>query len=203
MNRVIENLISFISFWITKRRYIKKKGRKTFIHYSARFRRKKAISIGSGVEIKHHAMLKGKITIGDNTNIYPYALLKTRKSEIVIGNNCHVHEFSMLISVGGIKIGNNVRIAHHVSLLATTHQFERTDIPISEQGMYSKGGIVIEDDVLIGAGAKVFDGVTIGRGSIVGAGSVVTKDVPQYTIVAGIPAKPIKKRGKENTGLYR
>jgi acetyltransferase-like isoleucine patch superfamily enzyme len=199
MNHVIENLISFISYWIVKRRYIKKKGKKTFIHYTARFRRKKAISIGSGVEIKHHAMLKGKITIGDNTNIYPYALLKTRNSEIVIGSNCHVHEFSVLLSIGGIKIGDNVRIAHHVSLIATIHHSERTDIPISEQGMYSKGGIVIEDDVLIGAGVKVFDGVTISKGSIVGAGSVVTKNVPQYTIVAGIPAKPIKKREGGNT----
>ena len=189
----MEEFISWIVHWFYKKRYIMRKGRRTSIHYTARLRKKKAITLGSGVKIKHHAMLKGEITIGDNTNIYPYAVLKTRSSKIVIGMNCHVHEFSILLSIGGIKVGDNVRIAHHVSLIASTHHFEKTDVPISQQGMYGRG-ITVENDVLIGAGAKVLDGITIGKGAVVGAGSVVVEDVPSYTIVAGIPAKLIRNR---------
>jgi acetyltransferase-like isoleucine patch superfamily enzyme len=89
-----------------------------------------------------------------------------------------------------------VRISNHVSLIASSHHFERTDIPVWEQGLYGKG-ITIEDDVLIGTGARVLDGVTVGKGAIIGAGSVVVNDVPSYTIVAGNPARIIKKRKNE------
>jgi len=192
----MEKCINWIVYWIWKKRYIKSKGRGSSIHYTARLRKKKAITLGSGVKIKHHAMLRGKIAIGDSTNIYPYAELKNRSSEIVMGKNCQVHEFAMLLSVGGLKIGDNVRVSHHVSLIANTHHFERTDVPIWQQGIYGKG-ITVEDDVLIGAGARVLDGVTIGKGAIVGAGSVVVDDVLPYTIVVGNPAKPIKMRGNK------
>lgn len=192
----MEKLINLIVYWFWKRNYIMRKGRGTSIHYTARLRKKKAIILGSRVEIKHHTMLKGRILIGDNTSIYPYAELKTRTSEIEIGKNCHVHEFAFLLSVGGIKVGDDVRISHHVSLIASSHHFERTDIPIWQQGLYGKG-ITIGDDVLIGAGARILDGVTIGRGAIVGSGSVVTSDVLPYTIVAGNPAILIRRRKEE------
>lgn len=195
----MEKLISWIVYWIWKRRYIKRKGSGTSIHFTARLRKKKAVILGSGVKIKHHAMLKGKMAIGDNTNIYPYAELKNRNSEIIIGKNCQIHEFAILLSVGGIKVGDDVRISHYVSLIASSHHFERTDLPIWQQGLYGKG-ITVGDDVLIGAGARVLDGVTIGKGAIVGAGSVVANDVPPYTIVAGNPAIPMRKR-KNKEGL--
>lgn len=194
----METFISWVIYWIWKRRYMKKKGKGTYIHYNARFRKRKAITLGSRVKIKHHAMFKGKITIGDSTTIHPYVELKNRTNAIMIGRNCHIHEFSLLLSIGGITIGDDARISHHVSLIASAHHFERTDIPIWQQGMYTKGGITIGNDVLIGAGARVLDGVTIGKGAIVGAGSVVVKDVPPYTIVAGIPAKPVGKRRIKN-----
>ena len=78
-------------------------------------------------------------------------------------------------------------------MIAATHNFERTDIPILEQGIYGKG-ISIGDDVIIETSSIVLDVVAIGRGAIVRAGSVVVKDVPPYTIVAGVPAKAISKR---------
>ena len=91
MDRLIEKFLNSFFYWTSKRKYIKKRGRGAFVHYTVRFRKKKSVTLGTGAEIKHHSMFKGKITIGNNTNIYPYANLKTRNSEIIIGNNSHVH----------------------------------------------------------------------------------------------------------------
>jgi acetyltransferase-like isoleucine patch superfamily enzyme len=73
------------------------------------------------------------------------------------------------------------------------HNFERVDIPIRKQGSLMKG-IVIEDDVWIGCGCRILDGVRIGRGSVIGAGSVVNKNVPEYSVVVGVPGRVIKNR---------
>ena len=93
-----------------------------------------------------------------------------------------------------IKIGNYVMIANNVMILGGNHNISRTDIPMMLQGKGKEGDIIIEDDVWIGAGSIILTGVTIGKGSVVAAGSVVTKDVAEYTIVGGNPAKFIKKR---------
>ncbi len=80
-----------------------------------------------------------------------------------------------------------------VSLLAEQHVIDRVDIPMREQGTRRKG-IIIEDDVWLGANCCVLDGVTVGRGAVVGAGAVVTKDVPPFAIVGGVPARIIRMR---------
>ncbi|NEQ84957.1 MAG: maltose O-acetyltransferase [Moorea sp. SIO2I5] len=71
---------------------------------------------------------------------------------------------------------------------------DRLDIPMMEQGVYSKGPVVIGDDVWLGAGAIVLDGVRIGKGCIIGAGAVVTKDLPDYAVAIGVPARVIRMR---------
>jgi acetyltransferase-like isoleucine patch superfamily enzyme len=99
-----------------------------------------------------------------------------------------------LYGTGGVVIGDAVRIAAHVVIVAAMHRFDSVDIPIHEQGS-SASGIVIEDDVWIGAGARILDNVRVGRGAIVGAGAVVVKDVEPFTIVGGVPARLLKYRG--------
>ncbi|MDM4769741.1 acyltransferase [Solimonas sp. SE-A11] len=94
---------------------------------------------------------------------------------------------------GGLTIGSNVMIGPGTRLLTNGHRMERTDIPMREQGLYDKP-ISIGDDVWIGANVMVLPGVTIGRGSVVAAGAVVTKDVPEYSLAVGVPAKPVKSR---------
>jgi len=94
---------------------------------------------------------------------------------------------------GGIKIGHNVLIGQSVNIHSEQHVFKDASVPIRLQGITHQG-VVIEDDVWIGSKATILDGVTIGRGSVVGAGAVVTRSIPPYSIAVGVPAKVIGVR---------
>jgi len=99
----------------------------------------------------------------------------------------------MIYGNGGLKIGNNVRIATHTIIIPADHSFEDLSIPIMLQAEKRKG-IIIDDDVWIGASVKILDGVKIGRGCVIGAGSVVNHSIPDYSVAVGVPAKVIKSR---------
>lgn len=116
------------------------------------------------------------------------------EGHITLGDNCFVGAFAILNGQGGIEIGNNVLIAGHCHIVGGNHRFEDPDRPINTQGFESRG-IVIEDDVWLGAGVKVLDGVRIGRGSVVSAGAVVIRDVAPLSIMAGVPARFLRERG--------
>jgi acetyltransferase-like isoleucine patch superfamily enzyme len=96
----------------------------------------------------------------------------------------------------GVTIGNYVMLSYNVNIVSENHAYSNPLVPIKKQGFFG-APIVIEDDAWIGANAVILSGVTIGKGSIVGANAVVTKNVEPYTIVGGIPAKLIKKRFSE------
>lgn len=105
------------------------------------------------------------------------------------GENVFVNQGCTFMDRGGIRIGNGVMIAPKVSLVTGGHP-----LPLAERREYlSYAPIVIEDDVWIGAAAVVTQGVTIGAGAVIAAGAVVTRDVPAGTVVAGVPARVIKK----------
>ncbi|RZL32362.1 MAG: acyltransferase [Pedobacter sp.] len=139
----------------------------------------------------------GEIIIGNNNEILNGCLLMTYGGKIAIGNRCSINPYTIIYGHGeGVKIADNVLIAGHCMLIPANHIFERTDIPINKQGTSSKG-IVINQDVWIGAACTILDGVEIGEGAIVAAGSVVTKNVEPFTIVGGVPAKILKRRKRE------
>ena len=96
--------------------------------------------------------------------------------------------------IGKIKIGKDVLIGPQVMIIANNHKYNDLTKPINKQGEFSKGGIIIDDNVWIGARAIILDGVHIESGSVIAAGSVVTKNVEKNTIVGGNPAHFIKKR---------
>ena len=157
---------------------------------SIRISNSRDISLGSSVWIEDHVTLSpmgGKISIGDNTHMLPYAMLLGFGGDIDIGSHCTVHPFCILYGGGGLKIGDSVRIAAHAVITPSNHVFEDAETPIRLQGIRSEG-IAIKNDVWIGAGVRILDGVTIGQGSIVGAGAVVTKDVPPWKL-AMLPLK--------------
>ena len=111
------------------------------------------------------------IRIGDNSGI---------------GVNCSVR--------GPLEIGKNVMMGPDVIIMTSSHNVESTSIPMNQQGSLPKQKVVICDDVWIGTRVIILPGIKVGTGSIIGAGAVVTKDVPDYAIVGGCPAKIIKYR---------
>ena len=134
------------------------------------------ISISNNVYIGHNAILKGYF-----------------KNEMIIGDHTWIGQGCFLHSGGGIEIGKTVGIGPGVIIITSMHIPEKMPIPVMYSDLDFKK-VVLEDGCDIGVGAVILPGVRIGEGSIVGAGSVVTEDVEPYTIVAGVPAKGLRRR---------
>jgi acetyltransferase-like isoleucine patch superfamily enzyme len=135
----------------------------------------------------------GEIIYGNNCTVGDYCIFRTASNKIIVGDNVSIGAFNFFHATGGIHIGNNTRIADHVSIHAANHNFSNKFKLIVEQGK-TANGIIIGNDVWIGSGVKILDGVSIGDGCVIGAGSVVTKSIKEYSIAVGIPAKEIRKR---------
>lgn len=138
----------------------------------------------------HHI---GSITIGENTLIRENVCIFTYGGAVKIGSNVSINPNVLIQANGGVTIGDDVRIAGNTSIIAGNHIFSSKEKVIWRQGMSTKG-IVIQNDVWIGTGVSILDGVTVGHGSIIAAGSVVTKDVRPMSVYAGVPAKYLKER---------
>ena len=158
------------------------------------------IKLGHGVYLDQgvyfHACPQG-IEIGARTIVMHGAVLHVYnfrnmpQSGIRIGKDSLIGEYSVIRGQGGVQIGDRVYTSPFTQIIAVNHVFDEPNRPFIEQGITAKG-IIIEDDVWLGAGAIITDGVRVGKGSVVAAGAVVTKDVPPHTGVGGVPAKPIK-----------
>jgi len=143
---------------------------------------------------KAEIQLSKNLIIGKNTRISSYVKIKVANGILKIGENCTINSFCFIdADEGGLYIGDNVLIGPRVGIHGSNYIYENKNIPIIFQGVVSKG-IHIEDDVWIGSNSTILDGVTIGKGSVIGAGSVVTRNVPPYSIAVGVPAKVIKER---------
>lgn len=173
---------------------------KNIISLSATIQKKTLAHCGVGTVIHPHVTIQasggGSVVLGDGVHICPYTILDAQKGGIVVGSGTAIHEFSVIYGAGGVVIGNDVRIACHTVIVASNHNIDDRTLPIKSQSASTKG-IVIGDDVWIGAGARILDGVHIGNHAVVGAGAVVTSDVPEWAIVAGVPARVLRFRGEE------
>ncbi|MEK7120813.1 MAG: acyltransferase [Patescibacteria group bacterium] len=150
---------------------------------------------GKNVWIKDDVSLGlgGDLKIGDRCVFCERATIWTGKHGIKIGNDCAIGIGSFICGSGAmIEIGNDVRIADSVRMYTFNHNYETIGKSIAKQGN-TLGEITIKDNVWIGSGAVILMGVTIGKNSVVGAGAVVTKNVPENSVVGGVPAKVIKK----------
>ncbi len=135
----------------------------------------------------------GAIRIGRNCEIHPYSMILTYGGAIEIGDNCSLNPFAIVYGHGGVRIGNSVRIAAHTVIVPANHNPPSDGVPLHLSGATGKG-IVIDDNVWLGAGCRVLDGVHLSRNVIVGAGSVVTRSVPENATVVGVPARVVRVR---------
>lgn len=135
------------------------------------FAKKIMKKVGKNVNIETGAIFNPNVTIGDNSTI---------------GVNCEV--------IGKATIGKNVLMGPEVVLYAQNHKFKDKNMLICDQGYDKEKGVVIEDDVWIGRRVIILPGVTIKKGTVIGAGAIVTKTFPEYSIIAGNPAKVIGNR---------
>src|SRR5664280_455107 len=124
--------------------------------------------------------------------IYPGVYL-THTYGIEIGHRFSVNSGTIIDGRGGIKIGDGVMIGPHTAIYSSGHDFSRPELPMTSLD-HIMAPVVIHDDVWIGAHVCIPSGITIGRGTVIAAGAVVVKDVEDYTIVAGVPAKVIGTR---------
>lgn len=135
-----------------------------------------------------------RCTVGRSATIAPSNPLLGEPGEgLRVGDHSNIGPYAYIGCSGFISIGNHVMMGPRVNLLAEQHNFERTDVLMKEQGV-TRSFITIEDDCWIGANTTILAGVTVGRGSIIAAGAVVTRDVPPFTVVGGVPAKVIRAR---------
>jgi acetyltransferase-like isoleucine patch superfamily enzyme len=157
------------------------------------------IHIGDNVVIDDNVMLDAKgtgnrgITIHDGAFIGRNTILSCKDGDIEIGEKTNIGFNCEIFSAGKVVLGGRIFLAAYCYLVGGTHKFDRTDIPIMEQERTAMG-ISVGDNCWLGAGVIVDDGVTIGHDAIVGAGAVVNRDVGDFAVVGGVPAKFLKDR---------
>lgn len=162
------------------------------------------IHVGKNFIAQDHCEINGLsqkgLVFGDKVTIGNYAIIRPTNLYggeagvgLKVGNNSSIGPYSYIGCSGYIEIGDNVMMSPRVSIYSENHNFSETDRPMIEQGV-TRSFVIIEDDCWIAANAVILAGVTVGKGSVIAAGSIVTKDVPPYSIVGGNPARMIKSR---------
>jgi acetyltransferase-like isoleucine patch superfamily enzyme len=134
------------------------------------------------------------VYLGANVYVGHYSILKGyHNNRLVVGDGSWIGQQCFLHAGGGLTIGRNVGIGPGVKILTSQHTEGGRDVPILHAPV-AFSPVVIDDDADLGVGAVVLPGVTIGRGAQIGAGAVVTRDVPAYAVAAGSPARVLRER---------
>lgn len=138
-----------------------------------------------------------RIVIGPRAVVDSFVKIKPAggTGDVSVGEGSYINSGTVIYTGHGVSIGKGVLIAANCTLAPGNHQFARSDVPIAEQGFQpSRGGIVIEDDVWIGANCVVLDGAIIRRGAVIGAGAVIRGELTANTVYAGNPLREIGRR---------
>ncbi len=180
-------MFKFIRICIERIKNKNKISLNTYIKNFKNIRLEKNINIHSFVTLD---ATKGIIKLGNNVTLNRFCFINASKGNIFIGNGTEINTYTVINGTGEILIGNNVLIGPNVQIISYTHNFKDKNKTIKEQGIEKKR-IIIEDDVWIGASAIILSGVTIAKGSVIGANSVVTKNTEPFSINVGVPSKKI------------
>lgn len=183
--------------------FLKKSRGVIFAEKGAKIQFGHKVKTGSGLNLMEHSLINALsydgVEIGNNFTLGKYAIiectgvLRNVGSSLKIGNNVGINHYCFLGVRGDIEIGNDVIFGPRVNIFSENHNFDDIDTPIKHQGV-TKNKTTIGNDVWIGANVSIMSGVSIGDGSVIAAGAVVTKNIPSYSIVGGVPAKIIKSR---------
>ncbi len=179
---------------------LKKMGSSVYIQDGAEFRGANNIEVGSKSFIARGASIiirgvRSTVMIGASVKLDKGVLIDSAGDGccIQIDEHTHIGPYTCIGGPGNVKVGKHCLIAAHSGIIANNHIFSDPTEIIRKQGLTSQG-VAIGDDCWLGYGVKVLDGVTIGEGSVIGAGAVVTKDLPPYSIAVGVPAKVVRSR---------
>lgn len=182
------------------------RGKNLSLGRGVRFFHASKIRLGKWVKIEDHCYLnalgKGGLSIGDNSGVGAFSRLVVSTSfnqlgsHIHIGRNVGIGEYAYLGGAGGLEIGDDCIIGQYFSCHPENHVFDGLDRPIRLQGVQRKG-IKIGRDCWIGSKVTVLDGVEIGDHCVIAAGAVVTKSMPAYSVIGGVPAKVLRERSIE------
>ena len=173
-------------------------GRRVRLHFPRYIRVGRNVYLGDDTSIS--GLSRDGVRIGDHVRIREHVWMQVTSTfdnpgvGLTIGEGTYIGPRCMLGAGGGIAIGRRVIMGAAVHVLAENHAFQDPDVPVHEQGV-TRRGITIEDEVWIGNAAVLLDGVRVGEGAIIGAGAVVTRDVPARAIAVGNPARVVAMRG--------
>lgn len=189
---------AFLKFRLQRSDGILLRDRGARIHHPGYISVGDGFSIEEGVEIvgvsKRGLVFGSRCSVKRHAIIHPSNLLIGEPGEgLQVGDRSNIGAFSFIGCSGYISIGTDVMMGPRVTLLAETHVHDQVDIPMKNQGV-RRSFITIEDDCWIGACSTILPGVTVGKGCVIAAGAVVTRDVPPYSIAAGVPARIVKHR---------
>jgi acetyltransferase-like isoleucine patch superfamily enzyme len=135
----------------------------------------------------------GRIIFGENVTVHERVIIHAQGGEVRIGDNVSINPGCVIYGGGGVTIGRYTLLAAATKIIAQGHNYKSRDLLIKKQGSSARG-ISVGEDVWCGVNVVVLDGVTIGNGAVVGAGSIVTKSVEAYSVNAGNPSRQIAKR---------
>lgn len=199
MGRFATRLATWLAPPYTKRFYLSRLNPQGYIDAGAIIHHS-TLRLGANIFIDDGVIISqsspgGSVEICDRAHILRDTIIGNGEgSSIIIGADTYIQPRCQIMGYKGpVRIGSNVQIAPNCAFYPYNHGFAPGEL-IRNQPLYTKGGIIIEDDVLLGFGVIVLDGVRIGRGAVIGAGSVVTRSIPDNAVAMGNPARVIKMR---------
>ncbi len=204
VNMICANLNGVLGLIVRRQLYpllLKKCGRGVCFGKNVVLRHPNKIEIGDGVIIDDNCLIDAKgpsnrgIQIGDGVFLGRNSILSCKNGDIILGRKVNIGFNSEIFSGSRVELGENTLVAAFCYFIGGDHVADTGDRAINEQGSSSLG-ITVAPGCWFGAAVKVLDGVSIGANAILGAGAVVTKDVPENTVSVGVPARVIKHRGE-------